>query len=178
MVAMFGEATTQKPRKPDWYKKTERHLRRKKYLPVEIENLRLQLGLDREAGARVVADLKLGMAKKTNISSPTETAIIKYDTKEQAIRRKEILLTILENTVKAFNRDEHQVYYLRYELEWRDWQVSDKLGMSRSAYFDLQKRVILKAAQIIGIEVPEEDLPEEWKGELFIIEKYLTGRGE
>ena len=115
---MFSEAT-QKPRKPDWYKKTERLLRRKKYLPVEIENLRLQLGLDREAGARVVADIESGVAKKTNISSPTETAVIKYDTKDQAIRRKEILLTILDNTVKAFNRDEHQVYYLRYELEWR-----------------------------------------------------------
>lgn len=176
-MAMFSEAT-QKPRKPDWYKKTERLLRRKKYLPVEIENLRLQLGLDREAGARVVADIESGVAKKTNISSPTETAVIKYDTKDQAIRRKEILLTILDNTVKAFNRDEHQVYYLRYELEWRDWQVSDKLGMSRSAYFDLQKRVVMKAAQLIGVEIPEEELPEEWRGELFIIEKYLAGRGE
>jgi hypothetical protein len=69
------------------------------------------------------------IAKESRYSfSPTETAIIKYDTKEQAIR--------------------------------------------------LQKRVILKAAQIIGIEVPEEDLPEEWKGELFIVEKYLAGRGE
>lgn len=178
MVAMFGEATTQKTRKPDWYKKTERHLRRKKYLPVEIENLKLQLDLDREAGARVVADIEAGMAKKTNISSPTETAVIKYDTKEQAIRRKEILLTILDNTVKAFNRDEHQVYYLRYECEWRDWEIADKLGVSRSAYFNLQRQVVMKAAQLIGVEIPEDELPEEWKGELFIIEKYLTGRGE
>jgi DNA-directed RNA polymerase specialized sigma subunit len=175
---MFSEAAQQKPKKPDWYKETERHLRRKKYLTVEIENLKLQLDLDREAGARVVANLKSGITKKTNISSPTESTIMKYETKEEAIRRKEILLHILENTVKAFNRDEHQIYYLRYECEWKDWEIADKLGVSRSAYFNLQRQVVMKAAQLIGVEIPEDELPEEWKGELFIIEKYLAGRGE
>ena len=180
-MAMFSEVSQEQPKrhkKPGWYRETERHLRRKKYLPVEIENLKLQLDLDRQAGPKIVAQIQPAVPQKSAVSSPTETVVISYDTKQEAIQRKEILPQILENTVKTFIREEHQVYYLRYELEWRDREVSEKLNMSRSSYFSMQRRVVLKAAQIMGVEVPEDELPEEWKGELFIIEKYLAGRGE
>jgi DNA-directed RNA polymerase specialized sigma subunit len=145
-----------KHRKPEWYKQTENLLRRKKEIPVEIENLKLQLELDRLSGPRIISRYSVAEGKGTYFSSPTENTVIKYVSKEEQIEERRILLEILDNTVSSLSPEEFQVYALRYEAEMKDYEVYEKIGMCRSSYFEMQKRVVLKAARLIGILGPEE----------------------
>lgn len=153
--------------KPGWYRRTERLLKSYKTLPFEIDNLKLQLRMNRLAGPSITAKYKPAVTQQNSVSSPLESSVIKEESIEEKIELKEIRYQMLENTIKALNPEEHQVYKLRYELEKGEKEVYQKLQMSRSSYFELQKRVILKAAKLLYIPVPEEDLPEEWKGRLF-----------
>ncbi len=153
--------------KPNWYRRTERLLKSFKNLPYEIENLKLQLRLDQLAGPSITAKYKPVVTQLNSVSSPTESAVIKEETLEEKIERKEIWFKKLENTIKAFNTEEHQLYKLRYEYERGEKEAYLNLQMSRSSYFEFQKKVVLKAAKLLCIPVPEDDLPEEWKGKLF-----------
>jgi hypothetical protein len=85
--------------------KTEKYLRRKKDLPAEIENLKLQLEADRMTGPRVTAQYKEAVSKNSSVSSPVESNYIKIETREERLRRREILLEILENTIKSFTSE-------------------------------------------------------------------------
>lgn len=156
-----------KYKKPGWYKKTERLLKLYKNLPAEIENLRLQLRMDQLAGQSITQQFRPVVTQHNSVSSPLESITIKETSMENIIERKEILLQMLENTIKTFNPEERPVYHLRYELEKRDKEVYTKLQISRSAYFELQKRVVLKAARLLNIPVPIEDQPPQWNGKLF-----------
>ncbi len=153
--------------KPEWYRRTERLLKSFKNLPIEIENLKLQLRMDRIAGPSITAKYKPVVIQTNSVSSPLESTVIKEESIEERIELKEIRLKMLENTINAFNTEEHRVYNLRYELERGEKEVYIKLGMSRSSYFEFQKKVVLKAAKLLYIPVPDDDLPEEWKGRLF-----------
>jgi len=156
-----------KTKKPDWYRRSERFLRQYKYMESELKNMHLQLRLNQLAGTSITAQLKQVVVQSSSVSSPSETYVIKEESLEERIERKEIQLQMLENAMKSFDPEEKLVYRLRYELEKGEKEVWMKLQMSRSSYFDLQKRVVLKTAMLMQIEVPEEDIPEEWKGGLF-----------
>ncbi len=157
----------QKYQKPQWYKKTERLLKWKKYLPAEIENLQIQLQMDRWSGQRITAQYRESIGQSLSISSPLVAIVSREESVEEKIRYRELLLQMLENTVKSFTQDERIVYDLRYDSELKDKQVYTGLKMSRSAYFELQRQVVLKAARLLNIPVPLKDQPEEWKGQLF-----------
>lgn len=154
-------------RKPVWYKQTERLLKAYKNLSFEIENLKLQLRLNQLTGQSITRQLKQVVVQHNSVSSPLELMVIKEESLEERIEHKQILLQMLENTIKSFNPDERAVYKLRYELEKRDKEVWTKLQISRSGYFELQRRVVLKAAKLLDIPVPENDMPGEWNGTLF-----------
>lgn len=154
-------------KKPSWYKKAESLLRSYKNLPMEIENLQLQLEFDRLAGPSITAKYTSAMAQSSGTSSPVENTITREEALQEKLRKKKIRLKMLTNIINAFNQEEKQVYYLRYELEKQEKEIYFKLQMSRTSYFELQKMVALKAARWLSIPIPDEDLPEEWKGELF-----------
>lgn len=156
-------------KKPAWYKQAERQLRSYKNLPMEIENLELQMELDQLAGTSITQKYKNSMAQASGKSSPIESVVTKEEALRERLRCKQIRLKMLDNVIKSFNLEERQVYYLRYEVEKRDKEVYTKLRMSRSAYFELQRKVVLKAARLLSIPIPNEDLPEEWRGRLFEI---------
>jgi len=154
--------------KPAWYKKTERLLKWMKYLPDEIDNLRIQLQMDKLAGQRITAQYRSVVGGHSNtVSSPLAAIASRDITLEEKIEYRELLLQMLNNTVNSFNRDEKKVFELRYDLELKDKEVFTSMDMSRSSYFELQKRVILKAAMFLHIPVPLEDQPNAWKGKLF-----------
>lgn len=153
--------------KPGWYKQAERQLRSYKNLPMEIENLQLQMELDQLAGQRITPKYQGDVVQAGSVSAPVESIFIKSEALQERLRLKQIRFRMLENTIKSFNPEERQVYYLRYEVEKRDKEVFFKLQMSRSAYFELQRKVVMKAARLLGIPIPDQELPEEWKGELF-----------
>lgn len=157
-----------KYKKPQWYKKTERLLKWHKYLPAEIENLRIQIKMDKWAGQRITAQYRAAVGGPSNlISSPQTSVLSREEELEEKINYREMLLKMLDNTVRSFTPDEQKVYHYRYDLELKDKEVFTGLDMSRSSYFELQKRVILKSAMLLHVPVPAEDQPEEWKGELF-----------
>lgn len=162
-----SQEASQPYKKPAWYKQAERQLRSHKNLPMEIENLQLQMELDQLAGQSITPKYQGDVVQSGSISSPVESIAIKAQVLEERLRQKQIRLRMLDNTIKTFTPEERQVYYLRYEVEKRDKEVYYKLQMSRSAYFELQRRVVMKAARLLGIPIPTKDLPEEWKGELF-----------
>lgn len=166
---MKGKNNEAKPKyeKPNWYRRTERLLKWYKYLPAEIENLKLELEYQQLAGPPVTAQLRQDASFTNSVSSPLAAVVAVEETLQNKIRVKEIAYTKLENTINSLNPEEYQVYRYRYELECRDKEVYNGLDMSRSAYFELQKKVILKSARLLNIPVPKEDQPEEWTGELF-----------
>lgn len=161
------ETKEPKPKKPRWYRQAERLLRSYKHLPYEIDNLRLQLRLDQLAGPSITSQYKQAIAQSSGHSSPTEHVVLKEESLEEKLERKEILLQMLENAIKTFDPEEYQVYQLRYEVEKREKEVYMKLQMSRSSYHELQRRVCMKAAMILNIPVPCEAQPNEWTGDLF-----------
>jgi DNA-directed RNA polymerase specialized sigma subunit len=154
-------------KKPGWYKKTERLLKYYKNLPMEIDNLKLQLRMDQLVGQSITQQFKPVVIQHNSVSSPLESVTIKEESMEERIERKEIMFIMISNAIKTFNPEEKMIYQLRYELEKREKEVYTKLQMSRSSYFELQKRVVLKTAKLLGIPVPEAEQPEEWKGKLF-----------
>ncbi|MEN6325805.1 MAG: hypothetical protein ABFD18_06325 [Syntrophomonas sp.] len=154
-------------KKPAWYKRTERLLKSYKNLPMEIDNLKLQLRMDQLAGQSITQQFKPVVTQHNSVSSPLESITLKEVQMEERIEFKEIQFRMLENTIKTLNPDEKQVYNLRYELEKREKEVYTKLQMSRSSYFELQKRVVLKAAMLLRVPVPQDDQPKEWNGKLF-----------
>lgn len=176
-MSLFGEVGNEvmdqseekkKNTKPEWYKRTERLLRRHKNMPVEIENLELRIEMDQEAGPRISSQIKQIITGPTNaVSDPIQQWEISMEAKRETLRRKQRLLKILDNTVQAFTKEEYDLYHLRYSLELHDFKVSRTLGLSRSPYFDKQRRVVMKAARLMCIEIPEDEQPEEWKGWLF-----------
>lgn len=158
-------------KKPQWYRRTERLLKLHKYLPLEIDNLRLQIEMNQLAGPSIVAQPReIVTQHMPGGGSPIENAYIRDESLAEIAELKETLLKMLDNTVKSFNPEEHLVYKLRYESEKREKEVYIKLQMSRSCYFELQRRVVMKAARLLCIPIPHEDQPPEWTGELF--EKY------
>ena len=161
--------------KPKWYRKTERLLKAYKSLPFEIENLELQLRMDKLTGTSITPNYNFSEGRSYGISSPVESVATREICIEDQIERKTILFKMLDNTIKAFTSDERLVYQLRYEEERRDKEVYTKLQMSRSSYFELQKKVILKAARLLYIVVPRDEWPEEWKGELFEVIPWASG---
>ncbi len=154
-------------KKPAWYKQAERLLKSYKYLPAEIENMKLDLRMEQLSGQRITQQFKSIVVQHTSVSSPLESITLKEMRLEEQIERKEIQYRKIQNTISTFNSDEKAVYTLRYELEKREKEVYTKLQMSRSSYFELQKRVVLKTAKLLNIPVPEAEQPEEWKGKLF-----------
>ena len=156
-----------KQKKPNWYRRAEKYLRQYKYMESELENMRLQLRLNRLSGTSITAQLRQVVVQSSGVSSPSENYVIKEESFGERIERKEIQLLMLENVMKSFNPEEKLVYRLRYEQEKGEKAVCMKLLMSRSSYFELQKVVVMKTALLMQIEVPDEDVPEEWKGGLF-----------
>ncbi len=150
-----------RPKKPDWYSRSERLLRQYKYLPGEIKNMKLQLRLHQMAGTTITSQLRQVVVQSSRVSSPSESHVTKEEAMEEKIERKEIQLAMLENVMKAFNADEAMVYKLRYEMEKGEKAVWMQMGMARSSYFKLQKAVVLKTALLMQMEVPGEDIPEE-----------------
>lgn len=161
-------AQQKKIKKPQWYRRTERLLREFKYMPIEIDNLLLQLKLDRLAGPSTTFQPREIITQHMNSgTSSTESAFLKEESLSEHIERKQILYEMLENTIKSFNPEEALVYKMRYESEFREKVVSGKLKMGKSTYFELQRRVVLKAARMLHIPVPTDDQPQDWTGELF-----------
>lgn len=143
--------------KPDWYIKSERLLKSMKNLPIEIDNLKLQLELLRITGPSITQKYQQVKVETSHVSSPTEQVVLREERLQEEISRREILLQMLENTIRSFSPEEHLAYQLRYELEKREKEVWDKMQISRTAYFNLQKRVVLKTALLLGIPVPPEE---------------------
>jgi hypothetical protein len=155
-------------KKPKWYRQTERLLKAHKYLPIEIDNIRLQIRMNQLAGPTIVQPLREIVTQHMQTgSSPTEREYILQEGLAEKLERKQILLQMLDNVVKTFSPEEHLVYKLRYESEKREKEVYTKLQMSRSSYFELQRQTVMKAARLLGIPIPHEDQPPEWTGELF-----------
>jgi DNA-directed RNA polymerase specialized sigma subunit len=168
---MAQERKTGGYKKPYWYKQTENLLRRKKEIPVEIDNLKLQLQLDRLSGPRIISQYKVMEGTAAYSTSPTENAVLKYESKEEQIEQRQILLDILENTIRTFSPEEYQIYFLRYESELKDYEVYEKIGVCRSSYFELQKRLVVKAARLIGLTVPQDEkLPGQDSGALLVLD--------
>lgn len=159
---------TKRMKKPQWYRKTERLLKNHKYLPIEIDNIKLQIRLNQLAGPTIIAKPREIVTQyMPGGSSPTESTYIREESLLELVERKQILLEMLDNVVKAFNPEERLVYKLRYESEKREKEVYTKLQMSRSCYFELQRQTVMKAARLLGIPIPHEDQPHDWTGELF-----------
>lgn len=158
---------TEKTKKPNWYRQAERYLKQYKYMEAELDNMKLQLRFNRLSGTSITAQLRQVVVQSSNISSPSESYVIKKELLEERIERKEIQLAMLENVIKSFNAEESLAYKLRYELEKGEKEVWMRLQMSRSSYFELQKIVVLKTALLMQITVPDDDIPEEWRGGLF-----------
>lgn len=143
--------------KPDWYIKSERLLKSMKNLPIEINNLKLQLELFRMTGPSITQKYHQVKVETNQVSSPTEQVVLREERFQEEISRREILLQMLENTIRSFSPEERMAYQLRYEMEKREKEVWDKMQISRTAYFNLQKRVVLKTALLLGIPVPVEE---------------------
>lgn len=155
-------------KKPKWYRQTERLLKAHKYLPIEIDNIRLQIRMNQLAGPTITSQPREIITQHMQTgSSPTEREYLIQESLAEKLERKQILLQMLDNAVKALNPEEHLVYKLRYESEKREKEVYMKLQMSRSCYFELQRQTVMKAARLIGIPIPHDDQPPDWTGELF-----------
>lgn len=144
-----------KNRKADWYYKCEHLLKSKKNLPLELENLKLQLQLMklRENQISNQFDVSNNISKNKSHNNILD----KMEHLQEQIHCKEIVNKMLDNTIRSLSADELTVYHLRYEMEKREKEVWDSMLISRSAYFHLQKKMVLKAALLLGIPVPTEE---------------------
>jgi len=158
-----------KYKKPKWYRQTERLLKKHKYLPMEIDNLLLQLRLTQLAGPSITFQPReITTQYMPGGGSSTEAIYLKEESLDEKIERKQILLTMIDNAIRTFNEEERLVYKLRYESELREKEIYPRLKMGRSTYFELQRRTVMKAARVLNIPIPGDEQPDEWLGELFL----------
>jgi len=165
--------------KVDWKWEAEKLLRRYKSLPAEIVSLQLQIRLAKLAGPSITPQYKLRVSSGNySTTSSTENYVFSVEALQERLERAKINRTLIKNAIEEMTGEELFVYERRYRdgfsvkatMVELDQKIIDYRGISEASYYRLQDKILMKIALLCGIDVPEEEKPEAWRGELFVKE--------
>jgi len=123
-----------------WKDKAERLLTGYQYLPQLIESNRLLYEQDGDKSAKQRMEL---FARK---------------------------LKLMGNAMSTLTEQEMAIYEQVYRDSVKIKKAIKNMGMSDSVFFRLKRKMLIKIAFLMGLDVPRKDLLPEWNCELFIDE--------
>ena len=154
---MVGDQVSQ-----NWYKKTEAYLYNYKVWRGRLEVLQAEVALAIASMYPTgVASYREALDKLSRAGSPTEAAAIARllgdisRVPNGKVMMDELLdleqkTRTVEGALKALTAREFELVECHYFEGLRHNETADRLGMSRSAYFELRQEVVTKLARCMG----------------------------
>ena len=161
--------------KVDWKWEAEKLLRRYKYLPVEIMGLKSQIQLAKSAGPSITPQYKLRVSSGTPpVASSTENYVFSVEALEKRLKRERTIYETIGYVINSLTGGQRLIYERRYHDEFSVKatmieldRIIDYRGISEASYYRMQDELLAKVAKLYGMDVPDEEVPEAWRGGLF-----------
>ena len=161
--------------KVDWKWEAEKLLRRYKYLPTEILSLKSQIQLVKASGASITPQYKLRESSGSpSAVSSTEKYVFALDALNERLKRERKIYETIGYVINSLTGVQCLIYERRYRDEFSVKatmieldRIIDYRGISEASYYRMQDELLAKVALLYGIDVPDEAIPEAWRGKLF-----------